>query len=361
MILFRKLYDVLRSTKLALALLLVILCACVIGVTAFPAGKSKALIFSSLWFNGLLVLLVLNVGFCFFGRIWRRKVTLISIGMILFHLSFVALFLGIVYDSLFYFTGAIRLTEGETLDMAEPRSYDRAAWGRFFDHDAKLKGQITLHRLYPRYEVKGENKGVANEITVGAPPDIKRGMTYVTGHVTHRGMKYYRKKDGFSPLIILRDKDGNELFGAYSPIQSLKQADGTYLYTTGTAQGPGTIPFPQIPGEHPLIDLQFTYYPDKEKDRTGEVLFQVQQFNPGSHADMPGERYKEKAAFGEKVKAGDYFLSLNEVRYWASLDVHYNPGLPVILTSFWIGLGGMVLTTGARFAQKKEQEGQGFS
>ncbi|HAK59126.1 MAG TPA: hypothetical protein DCO77_01915 [Nitrospiraceae bacterium] len=76
---------------------------------------------------------------------------------------------------------------------------------------------------------------------------------------------------------------------------------------------------------------------------------------------MSAERFKGKAAFGEKVKAGEYLLSLNEVRYWASLDVRYNPGLPVILTSFWVGLGGMVLTTGARFAQKKKQEGQRFS
>jgi len=361
MTLFRKLYDTLRSTKLALALLLVILATCIVGVTVFPAPVSKAIIFSSLWFNGLLVLLVLNVGFCFFGRIWRRKVTFISLGMILFHLSFVALFLGIVYDSLFYFSGAIRLTEGETLEMAHPQSYDRAAWGRLFDHDARLKGRITLHRLYPKYEVKGENKGVANEISVGIAPDVHRGMTYVTGHVMHKEMNYYRKKDGFSPLIIIWDKDGKELYGAYSPIQSLKQDDGTYLYTTGTARGPGTIPFPQIPGEHPLIDLQFTYYPDKEKERTGEVLFQVQQFNPGSHSEMSAERFKGKAAFGEKVKAGEYLLSLNEVRYWASLDVRYNPGLPVILTSFWVGLGGMVLTTGARFAQKKKQEGQRFS
>lgn len=88
-----------------MTLLVAILACCVIGVTVLREERAWSLIFSTLWFNGLLVLLVVNVGFCFFGRIWGRKVTLISLGMILFHLSFIAMFAGIVYNSLFYFRG----------------------------------------------------------------------------------------------------------------------------------------------------------------------------------------------------------------------------------------------------------------
>src|SRR6266567_146413 len=86
----RKVYGFLASAKLAMALLVAILGSCVAGVTIWRGVRAGEVIFSSLWFNGLLVLLVVNVACCFFGRVWGRKVTLVSFGMILFHLSFVS-------------------------------------------------------------------------------------------------------------------------------------------------------------------------------------------------------------------------------------------------------------------------------
>lgn len=138
---FNKLFSFLRSSKLALVLLILILISCFVGVTLLPAPVSRVVIFSSLWFNSLLVLLVINIIFCFFGKIWRRKITIISSGLIIFHLSFILLFAGIVYDSLFYFRGAIRLTEGEILPSGDRRSYDYYDQGCFFSF-AKLEGEI---------------------------------------------------------------------------------------------------------------------------------------------------------------------------------------------------------------------------
>jgi len=80
----RKIYDFLASARLAMALLLAILLCCLCGVTVWRGERAWSLIFNSLWFNALLVLLVVNVACCFFGRIWGRRVTVISFGMILF-------------------------------------------------------------------------------------------------------------------------------------------------------------------------------------------------------------------------------------------------------------------------------------
>jgi len=355
MIILNKLFGFFRSSKLALVLLILILISCFVGVTLLPAPVSRVVIFSSLWFNLLLVLLVLNIVFCFFGRIWRRKINLISFGLIIFHLSFILLFTGIVYDSLFFFRGSIRLTEGEALSIAEPQSYDRAQWGRFFNHEAKLKGQIYFHKLHPFFKVNGATKGVANEISIG--DEINREKTsfiYVTHPLKHKGFRYYCDKDGFSLLFILWDREGRELYGAYFPLQSIKQKDKTYRYTSGTAKGPGSFNFPQDPQLSPVFRLQTTYYPDPKKERDGEVFFQVWQ--PSHRPTTGGEKelFKGKAVLGERVKVGDYFLSMKEVRYWSSMDVYYNPGLLLILTSLWIGLGGIALTTIARLARKKD-------
>ena len=153
----RKIFDFLASSKLAMVLLILILGCCVAGVTILRQQKAYTLIFDTLWFNGLLVLLMVNVACCFFGRIWGRKVTIISFGMILFHLSFVAMFAGIVYNSLFYFRGSMRLTEGETLLNGERQSYDNIERGRFFKL-SWLKGETTLNSLHIAYKVDGVDK-----------------------------------------------------------------------------------------------------------------------------------------------------------------------------------------------------------
>ena len=139
----RKIYDFLASAKLAMALLVIILACCVAGVTVWRGLEAGRVIFGTVWFNSILVLLVLNIACCFFGRIWGRRVTIVSFGMILFHLSFVVMLLAIVYNSLFYFRGTIRVTEGESIPSGDPLSYDLVAKGRFFSY-SRLKGETSL-------------------------------------------------------------------------------------------------------------------------------------------------------------------------------------------------------------------------
>lgn len=92
----------LASAKSALILLVLILLASFVGEVFLPSAESKDLVFTSLWFNALLGLLVLNLIFCFFSRIWRRRITLVSSGLMVFHLSFISLCAGVIYDSLFF-------------------------------------------------------------------------------------------------------------------------------------------------------------------------------------------------------------------------------------------------------------------
>ncbi len=348
----KKFYQIASSAGLALALLVMILISCLAGALFLPDLVARRVIFSSFWFNGLLTALVLNTAFCFFPRMWRRKPTLVSSGLIVFHLSFILIFAGVVYDSLFYFRGEIRLTEGESLNIAEPQNYDFAEFGRFLDPEAVLKGMITFHKFEPRYMVEGDNKGPANDISTEEGGKVKRDFIYATRHLNFKGLKFYRNKDGFSPLIVMRDVSGNVVYGAYAPIQSLRRTEKTYFYTTGTAKGPGPMQFPQSP-EKPLFNLQFEYHPDPKKDREGGVFFQVWPYAEHG-AQQEKELFKGKAAFGEKVQAGDYQLSMEEVRFWAGMTVRYNPGQPLILASFWIGLGGITLTMLARLRRKRE-------
>ena len=349
----RQIYKFLSSAKLALTLLVVILACCVTGVTFFRGERAWTLIFNTLWFNGLLVLLVVNVAFCFFPRMWGRKLTFVSFGMILFHLSFVAILGGIVYNSLFYFRGTIRLTEGETLPSGEPQSYDIADNGRFFNYSL-LKGETTLIRMHKGYKVEGADKVVAYEISVGEVRSKKLGIVYITQPLDYNGFSYFRDKEGYSVLIVLYDKHGGGLYGAYVPLQSLKQKDESYFYTTGTRHGPGSFPFPQGSTKS-LLALQLAYKPSKLKERGGEAFFQVWPLAKAEAKQTEKPLAEGKAAIGEKFRAGDYYLEAKEIRYWVAMNVRYEPGKPIVLTSLWVGLGGMVITFIGRLRKKKQR------
>jgi cytochrome c biogenesis protein ResB len=348
----RKINSFMSSAKLAMFLLIAILGSCIAGVTILRGRQAWEIIFGSLWFNGLMILLVLNVGFCFFNRIWGRKLTLISFGMILFHLSFVSMFTGIVYNSLFFFQGVIRLTEGETLPNADLRSYDYTDQGRFFNV-SRLNGKTTLVKMFTNYNVEGSNKRAAYEISVGEDGSRKTGVIFITNNFDYRGFKYLPDKEGYSLLIMLYDPYGRELYGAHVPLQSLKQKGNSYLYTTGTKDGPTRFHFPDD-AENPLFDLQVAYRPSSLKERSGDAIFQVWRHNTMKAEEKPFEQ--SISPIGKRFKAGIYYLSAKEVRYWVGMNVRYDPGKPIVLTSLWVGLSGMIITTIGRIRQGRKRK-----
>jgi len=342
----RKIYDFLASSRLAMLLLVVILVCCLIGVTYYRGQQSNEMIFGTIWFNAILVLLVINVACCFFGRIWGRKVTVISFGMILFHLSFVAMFIGIVYNSLYCFRGDIRLTEGESLPNGDRQSYDRTYRGRFFSF-SKFKGDTTLVKLLTDFKVDGKDKRVAYQIAVGTPESVKEGIIYVTKHLNYNGAKYFPDKQGYSILTVLYDKSGKELYGAYIPLQTQKVDKGAYTFVTGSKTSPERFPFPELSAD-PKMDLLISYSPSKLNERRGDVLIKAWPLSKSPTEISDTIIASGKVPLGTKLAVGDNFVSVNEVRYWVGMRVAYEPGQPIVLTSLWVGLAGMIITTFGR-------------
>lgn len=353
----RKVFDFLRSRALALALMIVILATISVTTAVLPEPVGRRLVFYSLWFNALLVLLVLNTACCFFSRIHRRGWNIISTGMIIFHLSFVGMFAGITVNSLVYYKGAMRLTEGESVEVRDPNAYDGEYWGRFFKHEW-MRGVLTFHKLHTQYKEGALNKGVADEISIVDGNQHARGIIYPTRHLAFNGFKFFRNKDGFAPLFVLYGKDGRELYGAYVSLQSFEQKKGVFLYTTGTKkEGPGSAEFPQIAGMPPLFKIQFTYHLPKLESGIKKASFKVWEYDRDKKNGQGRLLYEGTAPLGEKVSFGDYALSMKEVRYWTSIDVLYNPGQPIVLTSLWVGLGGIVVTTIGRLMRKSKGQG----
>lgn len=338
-------YAFLVSPQLAIALLVGVLACLVVGVTFFRGERAWSLIFSTLWFNALLVLLAVSAGAAFFSRIWKRKLTLVSAGLILFHLCFMALLGGVVYRSLFSFEGWLRLSEGETLANTSQESYDRISAGRFFDF-SRLRGTTTLVRMHRDYQVDGEDKRAAYEIVVEDGPRTVRKIIYVTEYMDLLGMRFFCQKEGYTVLVTLSDAAGKELYGAFVPLQSLAQADGSRMYVTGSAQEAQPFLFPPPP-ETARFELLVTYWPGVEH-RTGQVSFKARPLGPDW---KPGPESTGLVDVGQPWRVGDLSLRPVEVRYWVGMAVRTDPGLTVIMGSLALGLLGSFMVLVGRLRQ----------
>lgn len=348
---WRRSFGVISSPRLAIALLVAILVFCILGVTVVKGARAGELIFSTLWFNGLLVLLALSSGLTFFARIWGRKLTLVSAGMIIFHVSFMALLGGVVFNSLFHFTGVLRLTEGETLPNGDPASYDSADAGRFFKYD-RLRGETTLMRMHVGYKVDGLDKRAAYEIAVGEGAEKSTAIIYMTQNLDHDGVRYLVSKEGYSLGVVLHERQGRELKAVMVPLQSLPRGKNSFTYTTGSATEAGAFPFPPPP-DQPLRMLQLRYLPDPRKERAGRVEYAMW---PVTDAGPHVEPTTGSVVVGGHFPAGDHEIELAEVRYWVGMTVRRDPGLTVILTSLWAGLAGMTMTFVGRILQDAKRE-----
>jgi len=393
----RRIYSFLSSSKLALGLLVAVFGCCVAGVTVLRGPRAWTYIFNTLWFNGLLVLLVVNVAFCFFPRMWGRRMTTVLFGMVLFHISFVVILAGIIYNSQVYFRGKIRLTEGEVLRSGDLISYDEVDQGRFFKF-ADLKGETKLIQMLRGYTLEGQNKKVAYEVEVGEEGERSHGIVYATSSLDHQGFSYFRDKEGYSLLVMLYDKSGEEEYGAFVPLQSFKQPDDSYIYASGSRAGPDYFPFPGEPVEAKFL-LKLEYLPAVLTEREGYVKIRIISlpieddsiispgepnpddpalaFHRGDGAETekvpeapPGYEvmwnkngetilvpiaYEGEVSVGDKFDTGEYGFAIEEVRYWVSMDVKHEPGQPFVLASRWVSLGGMVITMIGRMKRRKPQ------
>jgi len=368
-----KFFLFLRSTKFAFVLLVLVLFFSLVG-TILPPALGREIIFSSLWFNFLLVLLTVNILFCTLRRVkalrrerrgsaedavsspWTPFVfirgvnsrSFVLLGSIIFHFSFVLLTLGVSYNQLFFFEGGIRLTEGETLSCSDEQNYDWIKKGKFFSPQ-KLKdlGELYLHKLYPSYYLKGDYKGVANKIVLRTQNNEKEAIVFVNNPLKYKRFEFYRDVDGYSLLFVFRDRWGRVLDGAYAPLNAVRRADGNFNYVGG-------FPFPPV---NPFFSLWSVYFPETgviTPNEKAKVFLEIKQLGSEIQNEVEKELFKGKAGLKEMVPVGFFFISVDEVRYWSRMKVIHHPGLFLIFFSFWLAFGGISLSTIAKMIKKSQ-------
>jgi hypothetical protein len=210
--------------------------------------------------------------------------------------------------------------------------------------------------MHSDYKVGDKDKRAAYEVEVGDGRDKKKGVIYITHKLTYREFDYFNDKEGYSLLVTLADRQGKVQYGAHMPLQSIPQGANGFRYVTGVKEGdvinPIAVAFP-VPPEAPRMGLQLGYTPAKLKEREGEAQFQLYPIDSKGNPKFDKLLAEGKAPIGKSFTTGDFVLSAQEVRYWVGMTVRYEPGKPIVLTSLWVGLAGMLITTIGRIRRSR--------
>jgi hypothetical protein len=212
--------------------------------------------------------------------------------------------------------------------------------------------------MHTGYKVDNTDKRAAYEVAVGEGANSTKGIIYITHKLSHRGFDYFNDREGYSLLLLLSDRQGREVYGGHIPLQSIRQKDGSFKYSTGYRDGEtvkqDVILFPSSP-EKPSMALQLGYVLSKLKERAGEAEFTVFPLDQDGKPVFGKPVAEGKAPIGGQFTAGEYHLSAAEVRYWVGMTVRYEPGQPIVLASLWAGLAGMLITTIGRMLRGRRK------
>jgi len=274
---------------------------------------------------GLFGLNLLLVNIKRFKLIYKLKKNILKakyIGSIIFHFSLLIIISGIILNYLYKFHGVFSITEGQTSED-NIEGYHGLFKGPFYSDDFD-RFQIRLDRLQTEYEVK-ETTTEAAEITLRpSGSDTLIAATLFINHSlkTNNLEFHYNLISGYSPEILLTDKDGGIIMQTFIRLARLETGDGKKHFD-----------LVYVPGTDLKIEI--------------EVLEKINQ-NNGARFDIKVEKsdkllYDEILGHGESAVFGDYALSIPRLRRWCNINVVQSPFLNLIFFGFWSGIAGMVI------------------
>lgn len=366
-----KVWEFLKSRKLAITLLPVFIIPLVIGALF----QQLSYIFSSWWFVVLSLALFLNTLFCTASRIrsaWiatfreapkasstfikdlknHDEITLASSvdeavarvkralilrryrlreeavsggvsifaergrfgvwGSVLFHLSLLLIFLSVLFGAATNLRGRFVLTEGQTF-TEQHQDYLEVREAPFFREDHQMF-QVRLNKLHLTFDKKGELTNYTSDVVVfDEGEEIERQRIAVNNPLSYKGFVFYQSaRYGFSPLLVIEDSYGRELLRAYVSLNRV--------------EGKGKVEFKDsftVPGTALRVKAQ--YYPN-----TKVLRLEVSDGQKGL--------FKGHLSLNQSANFDGLALTFGGVRYWSDFLVTKDQGIPIVFTGFWLAV-----------------------
>ena len=277
-------------------------------------------------------------------------------GNLLFHLSLVLILLAVGIGSLLVSRGDAIVNVGDRF-INTPTSYDILSYGKYQAEDSLPPFSLTIKDFKAEYDPV-TNAAIDYELTVltANPAGSKetQKIIKVNQPLAYGSTKIYLQANGYSPIVIVRDKSGKIIFDGPTP----------FLPQDGNLSSIGAI---KVPDMEPQIGFVGSFLPTADRDpiRGGfssypevldpRLLVSIWKGDLGLNTGVPQSVYRIDTSKMERI--GLKALVLNESydfgegsitfigwKPWVNLQIINDPGKGYALVGAILAISGLLIS-----------------
>jgi cytochrome c biogenesis protein len=292
-------------------------------------------------------------------------------GNLVFHVSLLALLLGVAVNGLLGFRGTSVVVVGQGFSN-NLTQYDDIAAGASFTAGALVPFTVKVTDFDVKFETGPVQRGAARlfradvEVT-DTPGDTPRSTTLEVNHPLNiRGTTVHLIGHGYAPLVTVRDGNGNVAFsgpvvflpqdGNFTSAGVVKVPDGRpqrlafqgIFLPTAVTTGADAVPTSVFPDAlNPTLLLDAWYGPPKAETGAPENVYALDTTglaqakkagsgNPLRFALQPGDTYQLPNGLGS--------VTMDGWQRWIKLQVGDAPGMGISLGAIAFAVAGLCLS-----------------
>jgi len=277
-------------------------------------------------------------------------------GNLLFHLSLILILIAIGIGSLFGSKGDAILNVGERF-INTPTSYDILTFGKYQAEDSLSPFSITVKDFKAEYDPI-TNAPLDYTLTVAtanpAGASEKTEIIKVNKPFTYGSTKIYLQANGYSPVVIIKDKAGKVVFNGPTP----------FLPQDGNLTSIGAI---KVPDMNPQIGFVSSFLPTADRDpvRGGfssypevldpRLLLSVWQGDLGLNTGIAQSVYRidtskmtriglKALTLNESYNFGEGSITFTGWKSWVNLQIVNDPGKGYALLGAILAISGLLIS-----------------
>lgn len=277
-------------------------------------------------------------------------------GNLLFHLSLVLVLIGVGIGSLLGSRGDAILNVGDRF-INTPTSYDILSFGKFQAEDSLSPFSITVKDFQAQYD-SVTNAPIDYTLTVstanpvGSAENIK--IIKVNQPLAYGNTKIYLQANGYSPSVIIKDKQGKVVFDGPTP----------FLPQDSNLSSIGAI---KVPDMDPQIGFVGSFLPTADRDpvRGGfstypevldpRLLFSIWKGDLGLDSGVPQSVYRidtsnmeriglKALVLNESFDFGEGSITFTGWNSWVNLQIVSDPGKIYSLVGAILAISGLLIS-----------------
>jgi cytochrome c biogenesis protein len=319
-------------------------------------------IFSSWPFIIVAVLMYTSIGASMFIRVpaaWRRAMDpaqrnrglFAEVASIIFHGSFFILLVGVLFGKAAGFLGNVAIVEGDSFTEARA-NYDNLSEGILATQHADF--QVKVDKFSASYWPSGAPRDFTSRVRIyDGGRLIESKSIQVNHYVDYRGVKIYQAGFGWAPTLKIETPDGRVV------------EDSPTIFVGDPQFANGVIKAPSAGPGNQQLGATAIFMPDPQiadqsispgTPQLRNPLLLVRLFRGDLHLDRPQNvfaldtsnmdlRWRGALRVGESVVTPDgYRLTFTGLKQYTDLTLNKDPGIPIVLAAFVIGLSALVLS-----------------